>query len=135
VLIHNLVHQATQRDILNTTTKTNIQGTLFPEVGTKSFCWPSFLPHLIALKLFFCLKLIALKLGYKSWGVTKGKRGEQKKKKARDIPFGPSREVAHGPVTPPEAVPLLLFSLTLTSGSLLSSLTSCLESITSTSPI
>jgi uncharacterized membrane protein len=59
MLIHNLVHQATQIDILNTTTKTNMQGTLFLEDGTKSFHWPSFLPHLIALKL-----------GYKSWGVT-----------------------------------------------------------------
>jgi hypothetical protein len=45
VLVHNIVQQASPTDILNTTTKTNMQETVFPEVRAKSFCWPSISPH------------------------------------------------------------------------------------------
>jgi hypothetical protein len=59
VLVHNIVQQATQIDILNTTTGTNRQETTFPEVNTKSFCWPSVLHYQTQLKQ-----------GFKKWGVT-----------------------------------------------------------------
>jgi hypothetical protein len=60
VLVQGLVQQATQTDILNTTTKTNRKETTFLQVNTKRFVvGPHFLPHITTLKL-----------GYKSWGVT-----------------------------------------------------------------
>jgi hypothetical protein len=58
-LVHNIVQQATQTDIINITIKTNKQETVLPEVCTKSFCWPSFLAHQTLLKQ-----------GYRKWGVT-----------------------------------------------------------------
>jgi hypothetical protein len=58
-LVHKIVQQATQAEMLNTTINTIGQETLFLENNTKSFC----------LALIFAL-LTLLKQGYKSWGVT-----------------------------------------------------------------
>jgi hypothetical protein len=61
VLVHNIVQQATQTDIINITITTNKQEIVLPEVCTKSFCWPSLLAHQTLLKQ-----------GYRKWGVTDG---------------------------------------------------------------
>jgi hypothetical protein len=39
VLVHNIVQQTTQTDIINITTKANKQEILLPEVCAKKICW------------------------------------------------------------------------------------------------